>query len=105
MRVLLILGFVALTSVSAYLYGKRVLRLPRHKLSVAWSTVLECVWLSFVFFISNLLVAFMGILTLRAAVGSFISLYNANDVMLLVLSLFQGIMFHLWRRETARLER
>lgn len=101
MRFLLILGFVALTSVGAYLYGKGVLRLSNRELFTAWKTMLGCVWLSLVFFVLNLLVAFLGILASRAALGRFISLYEASDITLLLISLLQGITFHLWRREIA----
>jgi hypothetical protein len=105
MRFLLILGLVALTSIGSYFYGRRVLRLSNRELSAAWRTTLECVWFSLVFFALNLLVAFLGILALRVAVGRFISLYEVSDVTFLVLSFLQGIMFQLWRGETARLGR
>ena len=105
MRFLLILGFVALTSVGAYLYGKGVLRLSNRELFTACKTMLGCVWLSFVFFVLNLLVAFAGILASRVAFGRFVSIYNLSDITLLILSLLQGIMFQLWRGETARLGR
>lgn len=104
MRFLLILGFVVLTSLGGYLYGKKALRLSNHELSAAWRTALECMWLSLVFFTLNLLVAFTAILTLRAAAGRFFSLYDVSDITLLPISLIQGIIFHLWHR-TALLRR
>jgi hypothetical protein len=100
MRSLLIMGFVALTSVGSYLYGKEVLRLPNRELANVCRITLECMWLSLVFLVLNLLVAFMVILASRVVLGSFISLYEASDVTLLIFSLFQGTLFRLWWRST-----
>jgi len=102
MRVFVIVGLTALTSVGGYLYGREVLRLSNRELATAWKTTFECVWFILVFFVLNLLVAFAGILASRVAFGRFVSIYNANDITLLILSLLQGILFHLWRGETAR---
>lgn len=98
MRFLLILGFVAFTSVGGLLYGSEILRLPRRDLSAAWRTTLESIWIGLVFFALNLLVAFAAILSFRVAPGRFTPLYDASDVTLLVLSFLQGTVFHLWRR-------
>lgn len=50
MRFPLILGVAALTSVGAYLYGRKVLRLSNRDLSAVSRTMLECVGLGLVFF-------------------------------------------------------
>ena len=102
MRFLLILGFAALTSAGGYLYGKTMLRLSNRDLSAAWKMTAECVWLSLVFFALNLLVAFAGILISRVALGHFVSLYAANDVTLLPISVLQGIAFQHWRGAARR---
>ena len=99
MRVFLVVGFVAITSLGGYLYGRNVARCPSRDLAAAWKATLECVWFSLVFFAFNMLVGFVWVLVLRAATGSFISLYVLTDVTLLIFSLFQGIIFHLWRRQ------
>lgn len=100
MQFLLIPGFVVFTSIVAYLYGRRVLRLSDRELSTAWRTTLECMWISLVFFVLNLSVAFAGILMSRVALGRFVSLYDANDATFVIFSLLQGIMFQLWRRRS-----
>ena len=105
MRLPLIVGVTALTAAGGYLYGKEVLGLSNRELATAWKTTLECVWFSLGFFALNLLVAFAGILASRVAFGRFVSIYNLSDITLLILSILQGIMFQLWRGETARLGR
>lgn len=102
MRVFLIVGFVAITSMGGYLYGRNVVRFPRRELIEAWEATLECVWFGLVFFAFNVLVGFVWVLVLRATIGHFVSLYVLTDMTLPIFSLFQGIIFQLWRREAVR---
>lgn len=102
MRFLVILVVVACTGAAGYLYGTTVLGRSTRQFSVAGQVLLECVWSGLVCFSINLAVAFVAILVLRAVMGDFMSLYVVSDVTLLILSLLQGAMFRLWRRETAR---
>lgn len=102
MRVFLVIGFVAITSMAGYFYGRNVARLPSRELTAACKSTLECVWFSLVFFAFNMLVGFVWVLVLRATTGSFVSLYVLTDLTLPIFSLFQGIIFHLWCREAVR---
>lgn len=102
MHILLILGFAVFTSALGYLFGK-VLRLSDRSLATALGALLECMGACLVFLVLNVLVMFLGILMLRRVTDVFLSPYVANDLTLLVVSLFQGLTFHLWRRgDTAR---
>ncbi len=102
MRFHLALALIVLTSMGAYFYGKKSLRLSSAELSVAWKLTLECVWAGMVFFALNLALAVVGILSSRVVLTEFVSLYAASDVTLLALSLLQGITFRLWRYERQR---
>jgi hypothetical protein len=101
----MILVLLVITSVGGYVFGRKAMRLSNRALSSAWRTLLECVCLSLVFFVFNLLVAFSWILGARVAVRSFVSFYVVSDFSLLALSFFQGVIFELWRWEAARLGR
>lgn len=97
----MILALLVITSVGGYVFGRKAMRLSNRALSSAWRTLLECVCLSLVFFVLNLLVAFVWILGSRVMTGNFISFYVVSDITLLMLSLLQGAIFEFWRREAA----
>jgi predicted ABC-type sugar transport system permease subunit len=59
--------------------------------------VLECAGLTLVFFGANVALGVGAILAARALTGVFVSLYLAHDLVLLVLSLFQALVFTWWR--------
>jgi hypothetical protein len=89
----LLLVVVALTSVVAWtLFRGRLL--PR-RLGHALATALECIGLTVVFFGVNLLISFVAVLGLRMA-HVFVPLYVADDVVLPLLSLAQGLVFRWW---------
>jgi hypothetical protein len=92
-----LLGLGALTSAGAYLIGRRRLGLSRNTVVTAITKLLECVGMALVFFGLNLAVGMVGILAGRLLTRGFVSLYLANDVVLLVLSLLQGVTFQWWR--------
>jgi hypothetical protein len=91
-----ILGLVACTSLAAYLVGIRGLSLPRRGLRVAIRRMLECAGLTLVFFAANLALAMLAIVAARRLTRGFVSLYLANDLVLLGLSLFQALVFAWW---------
>ncbi len=97
MEQVFILILVGLTSVGAYVLGARVLNLSRRGLRKAVGKVLECFGISLVFFVINLTAGMSGILAARALSRGFVSLYMAADVTVLVLSVFQGLVFVWWR--------
>ncbi len=100
MRGAFILGLVACTSIVAFLVGARGLGLPRRGLRVAAGRMLECVGLTLVFFAANLVLAMLAILAARRLTRGFVSLYLANDLVLLGLSLLQALVFAWWWERT-----
>jgi energy-converting hydrogenase Eha subunit E len=96
-QIFLLLLTVA-TSLGAVVVGVRVLGLVRARLKTAVHCALELVGVSVVFFVVNLIVALPVILAVRAFTSQFLSVYLLNDLMLIVLSTLQGIVFCCWRR-------
>lgn len=86
------------TSVAAVVFGVRCLGLSRARLSAGTQWALELLGASVVFFVLNLVVALPVILAVRALTSHFLSVYLLNDLMLVVLSTVQGIVFQCWRR-------
>jgi hypothetical protein len=93
-----ILVLVGLTSVGAYLVGVKRLGLSRTGLRTAVGRTLECMGLALGFFVVNLAVGMTIVLVGRLLTREFVSLYYANDVSLLVLSVLQGLTFLWWRQ-------
>lgn len=96
MEHLFIVILAGLTSVAAYVVGVRGLRLSGRGLRVALYNTLECVGAMLVFLLANLTVGMIGILTARVLTGAFVSLYLAADIMLVVLSFLQALLFQSW---------
>lgn len=93
----LILIMAGLTSVGTYILGVKGLRLSGYGLLLALGKACECVGLTLVFFLLNLMVGIVVILIARLFMGRFVSLYSASDATLLVLSLLQALTFQAWR--------
>jgi hypothetical protein len=93
-----LLLLTATTSLGAVVVGARALGLARGRLKTAARCALEVVGASVVFFVVNLMVGLPVILAVRAFTGQFLSVYLLNDLMLIVLSTLQGIVFCGWRR-------
>ena len=101
MRAYFLLGLVTLTTLGFYGYGSRTKRLTLREFVPAWRRTLECLGWGVIFFGFNVAVGFAGVLLLRWALGTFVSLYEINDIAILQLSLFQGAVFRLWWRNSA----
>ena len=97
----LVLVLVVVTSCTAYLVGAAGFGLPRAGLRPAVGRVLECVGLSLVFLVANVLVGIVAILALRALTKTSVSVYLVADEALPVLSLLQGLTFLYWRDHSA----
>jgi hypothetical protein len=95
---ILILGGV--TSLLVLLVGAWKLRLPLANLGSACGKALECIGVTLGFFGLNLAIGMLGVLLWRQLTHAFLSLYYANDVTLLGISLLQGLVFQWWRRES-----
>ena len=100
MEFLAFIAIVAMTSAGAFAVGTRILALGRPALRPAISEALECIGLVVVFLVVNLAAGMALIFGLRALTGRFISIYWLNDLSLTVLSCFQALVFHCWRRAT-----
>ena len=96
MEHLFIVILAGLTSVAAYVVGVKGLGLSGCGLRVALYTTLECVGAMLVFLLVNLTVGMIAILTGRMLTGGFVSLYLASDLMLVVLSFLQALIFQGW---------
>jgi len=97
-----VLLLVALTSTGAWAVGARGLGLESRALGGAVGRMLESVGLIVVFFVANLLVGGLLIVTARALGPRFISLYYLDDVTVLVLSVVQGLALQAWREAGRR---
>jgi len=89
---------VVLTSVVAYFLATRTLRLEPRSLRSAITEALELLGLSIIFLVANLATGISFILGARALSGRFLSVYWVNDSTIGLMSLFQAIVFHCWRR-------
>ena len=90
-----LLALVALTSVVAYVVGRR--RKARGPLRPALRRVLE--WAGFwaIFYAVNLAVGFAAILVIRKITGTTVSLYVNTDSTLATLSALQATAWQWWR--------
>ena len=92
-----VLVLVGLTSAAACVAGTRGLGLSWRALGAALARMFEAIGLGVVFFAINLLVAAAAILTARTLGPRFVSLYLADDVTVIALSVLQGLVFQAWR--------
>lgn len=99
----LALILVALTSCAAYLVGARGLGLPRAGLRAPVWRVLECVGLSLIFLVANLVAGVLAVLALRVLTKGSVSLYLVADETLPALSFVQGLMFAYWRDHSTQI--
>lgn len=100
MNSLFVPSVVAMTSLAAYLAGRRLMG---WRIDVLWRTVgvsLEIIGLSFVFLVVNLLIGSAICLAARIFTPVFVSLYVLNDVSVPLLSALEGLVFGLWRSLT-----
>jgi hypothetical protein len=88
---------IGLTSGIAYLLGRRLIGLPRRGLSAAVTRTLECLGITAVFVVFNGATGILVVLGLRKVTGQFVGLYAFTDIVLIPLSLMQGLLFWWWR--------
>lgn len=96
MKPLFLVALVGVTSLLAYLAGARRLGLSGHSLRLALAGVLECVGMTAVFFVANLGLGMILILSFRTLTPGFAPLYLAEDISLVVFSFLQGLTFCWW---------
>jgi hypothetical protein len=93
-----LLAVTAVTALGAYLVGARRLGLPAAGLATAILRTLECVGLSLLFLLANLLIGVILVLALRFFTGRFVSMYVLNDVAIGVLAVLEAVIFRWWWR-------
>jgi hypothetical protein len=89
---------ILLSSAFGYLYARRRWGIDGANLRQAFRTALELIGCWIVVYGANLLFGLVLILLIRRLTGFFISLYVLNDIMLVLLTVLQALVFyHLWR--------
>ena len=92
-----VLGLVGFTSLASIFIGTRWAGLSLEGLREAIRQALETLGLAIAFFAFNLVLGSTLILVGRTVLKEFISLYLADDIGLLILSLLQGLVVQHWR--------
>jgi hypothetical protein len=88
---------IGTTSLAVFVIGVRGLGLSWTRLIVGIQSALEIIGASVMFFVVNLMVGLSVILAVRVFTTQFVSVYLLNDLMLVVLSTVQGMVFCCWR--------
>jgi len=101
MEATFIAALAGLTSIGAYYFGAKTLRLSTASLGAAIGKMLESVGLILIFFAANLGAAVAVVLVVRGLTGTFVSAYVTDDAVWLGLSLIQGLAFQWWRGASA----
>ena len=92
-----LLSLAALTSLAAYVVGRRLFGLPAAGLRPALRRALEYGGAALIFWLVNVaLGATLGLLVRACGLG-FVSLYVNTDTTLGALSLLQALVFECWR--------
>jgi hypothetical protein len=97
MEATFIAALAGLTSIGAYYFGARTLRLSTASLGAAIGKMLESVGIVLIFLAVNLTTAVVIVLAVRGLTGAFVSAYVTDDAVWLGLSLIQGLAFQWWR--------
>ncbi|HTU01975.1 MAG TPA: hypothetical protein VMG58_09170 [Candidatus Sulfotelmatobacter sp.] len=92
-----VLGLVGFTSLASILVGTRWGGLSLEGFREAIRQTLETIGIAIAFFAFNLVLGSALILVGRTVFRHFISLYLADDIGLLILSLLQGLLVQHWR--------
>ena len=96
----IVLALAVTSSLLGLGFGIRVLGLSPARVPAAAKHAVEILGFGLGFFVLNVVIGFTTALVARSFVG-FVSLYLSNDIVLLLLSLFQGLVFAGWRRSAA----
>jgi len=99
MERIFVIALVVLTSLLAYAASIRNPGMKARPLRFALEAVFECVGASSVFLAVNIILGVAIILVMRSLTNQFVSLYPIGDLLVVVLSVFQGFLFQLWWRE------
>src|SRR5688572_13284860 len=89
---------VAITTSIAYLAGRRFVASSRMSLADAVRGLMECIGAFLIFLCLNVVSGVALILLVRSITPRFVSLYALQDVLLIILSAVQGLLFRFWWR-------
>ena len=101
MGYILLLTLLGLTTLGAYGVGSKGLGLSGGSVRGAIGKMLECVGMTFVFFVGNLAGGVVLVAATRVLTGRFVSPYVMADEALLISSLLQALTFQWWRETSA----
>jgi hypothetical protein len=90
-RLIAVLGMVAVTTTAALVYGWRRGRLSRATLRHAAATMLEYAGLCALFLMLNVVLGAISVIVLRSTTRYFVSVYVINDLLLVLLSFLQAL--------------
>ena len=93
---LLNLVLIGVTSTAAYLLANRIRQLNFTTLLQALAALLDWIGLFAVFFMANLTLGLVSILMIRGLTPRFVSLYELQNLLLLIFSAAQAFVFHHW---------
>src|SRR5215468_5953566 len=84
------------TTVAAYLVGKKLFGPPKVSLEGAARILMEYAGAFVVFLALNMVLGLGLILLIRYTTSRFVSVYLLDDFMVVVVSAVQGVLFRLW---------
>ncbi len=87
---------VAVTSVTAYQFTVWKRAAAAEAMSAALTSFFECVGAFVFFLIANVMFGAIVILLIRRLTSVFVPLYALENLLLLLLSAVQGLLFQLW---------
>lgn len=93
----LIVAIVAVTSIAALVAFTRGQARPVRRLGRAVAVALETIGATVLLFALNTAIGAIVVLAGRRLTPIYLSLYDVSDVALLILSLFQALVFQAWR--------
>lgn len=91
-------GVPVSTACLSYALARRIGPAARSTLWQAFEITLEYIGAAFVFLCLNLVLGVAIVLALRWLTPWFVSLYQVTDVVLVLLSVLQGVVFQTWWR-------
>lgn len=100
-----LLGLVGVTSALAYGVGAFGLGLSRRALGPALAHMVDVVGLIVVFYLANVAMGALVLVTARHLAHRAVSLYMLDDLALVMLSVLQAIAFRAWRAAGTRDDR
>jgi hypothetical protein len=93
---LLVVSSVAGTTLAGWWFGRYILELSGVRFVSILAATLECLGMTVIFVLLNVVLGAVCVLAIRGLTTSFVSLYMFSDLALVLLSLLQGLAFRWW---------